>query len=324
MSSPRRPSGSVLPRRSRDAGRRRPSTGRRAGRLVLVVAAAASALALAGPFALRPFVDAAGAATEVAVAFVVDLGPSGGEVTGCVRVPASDNRYQALGAFLSQKGLAQPTYAASGLLCSINGIPASGCGETVPGGYIYWAYYVGSGSRWIYSSTGAAAPVGPADVEGWRFQDPGTGHPNDPPPATKPRYAALCPTPPPPTTTTTTTTRPHHGGGGHTTTTRPAATTTTTAKGKATGATTTTTTRPPTVAGINASPLAGSSAGNSSDGSTADTTDTTFPPDPVVKTAPATTVRTGPGLASVALAVLLTLGLGVAALVRWRRRPDAP
>ncbi len=321
MSSPRRPSGSVLPRRSRDAGRRRPSTGRRAGRLVLVVAAAASALALAGPFALRPFVDAAGAATEVAVAFVVDLGPSGGEVTGCVRVPASDNRYQALGAFLSQKGLAQPTYAASGLLCSINGIPASGCGETVPGGYIYWAYYVGSGSRWIYSSTGAAAPVGPADVEGWRFQDPGTGHPNDPPPATKPRYAALCPTPPPPTTTTT---RPHHGGGGHTTTTRPAATTTTTAKGKATGATTTTTTRPPTVAGINASPLAGSSAGNSSDGSTADTTDTTFPPDPVVKTAPATTVRTGPGLASVALAVLLTLGLGVAALVRWRRRPDAP
>ena len=321
MSSPRRPSGSVLPRRSRDAGRRRPSTGRRAGRLVLVVAAAASALALAGPFALRPFVDAAGAATEVAVAFVVDLGPSGGEVTGCVRVPASDNRYQALGAFLSQKGLAQPTYAASGLLCSINGIPASGCGETVPGGYIYWAYYVGSGSRWIYSSTGAAAPVGPADVEGWRFQDPGTGHPNDPPPATKPRYAALCPTAPPPTTTTT---RPHHGGGGHTTTTRPAATTTTTAKGKATGATTTTTTRPPTVAGINASPLAGSSAGNSSDGSTADTTDTTFPPDPVVKTAPATTVRTGPGLASVALAVLLTLGLGVAALVRWRRRPDAP
>ena len=321
MSSPRRPSGSVPPRRSGDADRRRPSTGRRAGRLVLVVAAAASALALAGPFALRPFVDAAGAATEVAVAFVVDLGPSGGEVTGCVRVPASDNRYQALGAFLSQKGLAQPTYAASGLLCSINGIPASGCGETVPGGYIYWAYYVGSGSRWIYSSTGAAAPVGPADVEGWRFQDPGTGHPNDPPPATKPRYAAICPTPPPPTTTTT---RPHHGGGGHTTTTRPAATTTTTAKGKATGATTTTTTRPPTVAGINASPLAGSSAGNSSDGSTADTTDTTFPPDPVVKTAPATTVRTGPGLASVALAVLLTLGLGVAALVRWRRRPDAP
>ena len=30
-----------------------------------------------------------------------------------------------------QKGLAQPTYANSGLLCSINGMPATGCGQIV-------------------------------------------------------------------------------------------------------------------------------------------------------------------------------------------------
>ena len=168
---------------------------RRIGRGALVVAAGTAALALAGPLALRPFVDAAGAAGaagEVSVAFVLDFGPGTTPVTGCVDVPASDNRYDALAAFASQQGLAQPTYNSSGLLCSINGIPSSGCGQVVAGGYIYWSYFTGGQGGWTYSSTGAFGTVTPGDVEGWRFQNPGSGRPNDPPPRSSARFAAIC------------------------------------------------------------------------------------------------------------------------------------
>ena len=156
------------------------------------VTASAVALALGGPFALRPFVDAAGAASDVAVAFVVDFGGTSGQVSGCVTVPASDNGYAALAAFASQEHLAVPTYASSGLLCSIGGIPATGCGQATPGGYVYWSYFRGGTGRWAYASSGAFASVTPGDVEGWRFQDPGTGNPNDPPPRVAPDYGQLC------------------------------------------------------------------------------------------------------------------------------------
>ena len=62
----------------------------------------------AGPFALRPFVDAAhaaGSAGEVSVAFVLDFGGSSGDqVVGCVTVPASDTRYDALGRLRPEGG----------------------------------------------------------------------------------------------------------------------------------------------------------------------------------------------------------------------------
>ena len=162
----------------------------------LIVAGCTAALALAGPFALRPFADAAGAAGtagEVSVAFVLDFGGHPDrEVTGCVTVPGSDNGYQALAAFTAQHGLAAPTYNATGLLCSINGDPVSGCGQGVPGGYIYWSYFTGSANHWIYASVGASQSVAKYDMQGWRFQDPGTGEPNDPPPHTAPNHDALC------------------------------------------------------------------------------------------------------------------------------------
>ncbi len=183
----------------------------------LCIAGASAALALAGPFALRPFADVAGAATEVSVAFVLDFGGDRGQVVGCAHVPASDSRYDALTAFTQQEHVAAPTYNATGLLCSIGGIPVSGCGQPVGNRYIYWSYFTGPTTTdgtgpWKYASTGAFAPVGACmpsggtrvncDVEGWRFQDPGTGLPNDPPPRTAADYAAICPS------TVTTTTAP--------------------------------------------------------------------------------------------------------------------
>ena len=169
---------------------------RRVARGFLVVAAGTAALALAGPFALRPFADvahAAGTAGETSVAFVLDFGGSAtDQVVGCVTVPSSDDRYDALAAFVAQEHLAQPTYASSGLLCSINGIPSSGCGTEVAGGYIYWAYWTGGSRGWTYAETGAQNPVGQNDVEGWRFENPGRANPSDPPPRTAPHYDAIC------------------------------------------------------------------------------------------------------------------------------------
>jgi hypothetical protein len=182
---------------------------RRFARFALLVAAASAALALAGPYALMPFKDAAGAATEVSVAFVVDFGGANKVQVTCVKVPSTDDEYQALAAFTQQENEETPTYNDSGLLCSIGGIPNSGCGQSDGSGFIYWSYWHGDTGGWEYSNTGASGTVHTCnvqgqecDVEGWRFEDPGSGNPNDPPPEAIADYADICPTTPPPTTTT--------------------------------------------------------------------------------------------------------------------------
>ena len=145
--------------------RRRRSPLRRLVQGTLVVAAGTAALSLAGPFALRPFTDVAGAAGTVTVAFVLDFGGTpADEVVGCVTVPDTASRYDALTAFTQARGLAAPTYAPSGLLCSINGAPSSGCGQVVAGGYVYWSYFTGGQGGWTYASAGAFGTVTAGDV----------------------------------------------------------------------------------------------------------------------------------------------------------------
>jgi hypothetical protein len=180
-----------------------------------VIAAAAAALAWGGPDALVPLKDAAAATSQVSVAFIVDFGGSDKVDVGCVKVPSTDNGYAALLAFTQQEDVAPPTYANSGLLCSIGGIPSSGCGQVDGDGYIYWSYWHGDSGAWSYSQSGAGGTVHPCNaqgtdcqVEGWRFQDPGKGNPSDPPPEAAPDYADICEAGPPPTTTTTTSTVP--------------------------------------------------------------------------------------------------------------------
>ncbi len=128
---------------------------RRFARFAALVAAASAALALAGPYALTPFKDAAGAATEVSVAFVVDFGGANKVQVTCVKVPSTDNEYQALAAFTQQENEETPTYNDSGLLCSIGGIPNSGCGQSDGSGFIYWSYWHGDTGGWEYSNTGS-------------------------------------------------------------------------------------------------------------------------------------------------------------------------
>ncbi len=174
---------------------RGPGAARRLISGILLVGVASAALAAAGPDALMPFKDAAGAATEVSVAFVVDFGGLGAPVVGCVQVPSTDNGYAALGAFVAQHGEAQPIYNNAGLLCSIDNLPGNAptvCGAQVAGGYDYWSYWHGTTGSWVYASTGAFSAVQEGDLEGWRFETDGQSNPNDPHPLPAPSYASIC------------------------------------------------------------------------------------------------------------------------------------
>jgi hypothetical protein len=241
-------------------------------------------------------------------------------------VPSSDNRYDALAAFTQSHGLTAPTYAASGLLCSINGTPASGCGLTVSGGYIYWSYFTGGKHGWTYASTGAFGTVTAGDVEGWRFQDPGTGLPNDPRPRSRPHYAAICP---PAKTTATKPAQSAHGGaaaGGGTAVAAAASArtqsggpfTTARSKGGGVGSSASTTTTSSTYAPDK------SASSNPSD-SSASPPEVSIPPDPEVGITTATRhVNPGSGPDPMIIGGLVVAGLAIAAYARWRRRPRMP
>ncbi len=144
--------------------------------MTLFVAAAAAALAAAGPDALVPFRAVAGAAaSEVQVAFVIDFGGSAHASVGCVKVPAGDNGYQALAAFTAQEHEQAPTYNTSGLLCSINDIPSSGCGQEVSDGYIYWSYWEVASGKWKYADAGAFGAVTTGEIRGVALPRPWQG-----------------------------------------------------------------------------------------------------------------------------------------------------
>jgi hypothetical protein len=131
----------------------------------------------------------------------------------CVPVARGSTGSQVLQVRARLLGVPPPTYNASGLLCSIDGYPSSGCGVHSGNHYAYWAYFHG-GASWTYANGGPAAwPVTPGDVEGWRFEPDGSGTPSDPPPRAPSSAPALCPASPPPTTTTTVAPSSGHGGG---------------------------------------------------------------------------------------------------------------
>jgi hypothetical protein len=289
----------------------------------LIVAAASASLAIAGPDALVPFKDVAGAATEVGVGFVIDFGNSSKPLIGCVKVPPSDNGYEALGAFLAQEGQAPATYSQSGLLCSIGDVPSGApavCGNGTSAGYYYWSYWTmtdGSGS-WTYASRGASVAVGTAangeDVEGWRFQDPGPDNPSAPAPGAAPDYAAICG---PPEAVVATTTPPTTGA------TRPTGAPVAPTTGSKTGSTTVT-----TATGATAAPK----------GATAPTTSTTTttgapaaaagthhgPTAQSLRATPTDSRQDGGSPVPLVIGSLIVAALAVAAVLGWRRRSGTP
>jgi len=140
--------------------------------------------------------DAVTSAATVRVVVVVDFGPrskvSPRIVIKCLKVPAGTNGSVVLADVASSFHVPAPTYATSGLLCSIDGYPATGCGTPEPGGYAYWSYWHGGG-HWTYADLGPAEwTVRDEDVEGWRYQSQGAANPSDPAPAASSVFATAC------------------------------------------------------------------------------------------------------------------------------------
>src|SRR4051812_1657484 len=146
-------------------------------------------------------VERACAASSVHIAVVVDSGSGSAVSAVCVPGGSRDNGATILATRAAILGTPQPRYNASGLLCAIDGLPASGCGEHTGSRYAYWSYSHGSGGNWLYSSIGPAAwRVDPGTVEGWRWHPDGTGLPSDPPPRGPAVASRVCVPPAPPTT----------------------------------------------------------------------------------------------------------------------------
>ncbi len=190
---------------------------------------------------------------QVVVPIVVDFGTGAAEITvTCVAVPDGSNGSDVLQARAALLRAAQPVYASSGLLCSIDGYPSGGCGTATNGHYAYWAYFHG-GSKWTYANDGPAENVvSKGDVEGWRFQPDGTATAADPPPRAPSNAGVLESAGTPATTTTTTST---------TTTSAP---TTDTSRPRAASTTTSTLARSP---GTTTTPGGGGHGGTSRPGS---------------------------------------------------------
>jgi hypothetical protein len=184
----------------RDGAVARPVVRALLGRALVVCCVVAVAVAAPVPLVGAAGEDCAEAATmsdgTLRVPIVVDVGALGGASgaeSTCVTVAAGATGADVLRERARVLGRPAPRWAQSGLLCAIDGVPVTGCGERVDGSYRYWAYYLGGGGSWSWASIGPAfRKASPDRLEGWHFVA-GTGGPSDPPPRASADPAAVCP-----------------------------------------------------------------------------------------------------------------------------------
>jgi hypothetical protein len=176
-------------------------------RLVVVLAVVAAVLVVPGALDPHGLALPGAACAQAApaaegtqrIAVAVDPGVLGGGAGSiCVEVPVGASGADVLVARAQALGRPVPRWASNGLLCALDGVPASGCGERIDGAYNYWAYFLGDGGSWSYAGTGPALRrATSARTEGWHFVA-GAGNASDPPPRLSPAANAICPPPPPP------------------------------------------------------------------------------------------------------------------------------
>ena len=89
---------------------------------------------------------------QIRVVIVVDPGETGprGPRATCLVVTAGTAGSKILAQRASELGLPGPRYAGSGLLCGLDGFPATDCPVNNGGAYAYWAYFNGVGGSWSY------------------------------------------------------------------------------------------------------------------------------------------------------------------------------
>jgi len=134
---------------------------------------------------------------EIRVVLVVDSSDLGGGASAtCLVVPAGTTGSQLLARRGSELGTGSPRYGSSGLLCAIDGLPTTGCGDRSSGGFEYWAYFNGSSGSWAYGNINPfTRRLSDGDIEGWRYVQ-GAGNGQDPPPRIGPSrslFPALVP-----------------------------------------------------------------------------------------------------------------------------------
>ena len=124
---------------------------------------------------------------EIRVVIVVDGADIGsGSSATCLVVPAGTTGSQLLARRSAELGTGSPRYGSSGLLCAIDGQPATGCGDRNAGGFGYWAYFAGSSGSWSYGNSNPFLKrLSDGDIEGWRYVQ-GAGNGQDPPPRISP------------------------------------------------------------------------------------------------------------------------------------------
>ena len=135
---------------------------------------------------------------EIRVVLVVDSSDlGGGSSATCLVVPAGTTGSQLLARRGNELGIGSPRYGSSGLLCAIDGLPATGCGDRNSGGYGYWAYFFDGGGNWTYGSNNPFSKrLTDGAIEGWRFVTGGCGCGQDPSPRIGPSrslFPALAP-----------------------------------------------------------------------------------------------------------------------------------
>jgi hypothetical protein len=195
----------------------------------------------------------------------------------------------------------QGTTQYPGLLCRIDGEPASDPCHSAPPADAYWAYWhAPRGGDWVYSTSGAGTRVPPAgSVEGWAFGD--DAEPSIDPPA--------------PVAPTTTTTAPHPvttapAGGSADPSVAPVAggTSSTSVDGPASTSSTTTSMEDTTTTSLDAAAAASDEEGSDDQASAAQ--------------APATTDGGSPAGAVAGLVGVVVIGGGALAIARRRRATE--
>jgi hypothetical protein len=126
---------------------------------------------------------------------------SGGQTATCMEVAGGSTGIDLLYARASALGLPAPRFdPQTGLLCAIDGFPATGCGERTATGYAYWSYWIGDSGSWSYATIGPGSRrLAAGRIDGWRFVS-GNGQATDQPPATPPVVSNICQPEPPPAT----------------------------------------------------------------------------------------------------------------------------
>ncbi|HTW20689.1 MAG TPA: hypothetical protein VME70_10815 [Mycobacteriales bacterium] len=152
--------------------------------LGLAVAAVATVMPGAAVAADRSTAPhAAGKATTICVALVVDARSLGSDVsTSCAKVHKGATGVDVLQAAGHSVG-----FRSDGLLCTIDGLPKSGCADIDD--THYWAYFhrAPGSTKWVYSSEGPSTyqPVNKS-TEGWVYDDGTPRTPDNVP------YAEIC------------------------------------------------------------------------------------------------------------------------------------